>query len=678
MIANDWVIRILEHFKKGRQSRVEDDVVDMLKADRKIGLDALNELLQRLNGPRLKVILEAAMDDGGEDLIPLFIHALQREQNVLFQKSILFLYRNFEFYEARTALAEAATRLPASLKVETDRVLADFSARFRHLFYLEQWQQAKGDVRHVKHAGDAMLRHPHPAFRPVLHEELRSENSQESTIALQILHHQGDKETLEVLFGLLPGSFFQLESLQRLVHFLCRNRGKRALKLSAFMSELGRLLGWTSNAVKEAERNLNKVGADTFAHKILEELGLKGHQMEDVLKRVLVDAVSGRPLDDIRVNSLRRQHRQCQETHMTTLKNYFAAIGCIGRRHKVEGLLLKVQAFIPDDETNGGNQTFVIAFLDQYRSGEGLSFLLNCLAEDLPKNIRQSALEALRHHQVMPIPEVVRAIAERGDGTLKLKAEGLISQWEKTALRDIKAATSAGPKPVEETDIWIKGLSSDLRKVWTSTLRRLNLCYKDGLVKDKKALSQCLIALFQQNTMTGELLKIGLSLAGKIATPELVECLHEYQTNGDPTLAGFASNVLAHEHLDDKAGPIRSIFIIDDARMVVRSLTRQLEGSGLKIGCSSDTVDGLRALAMDHYDALLVDYHMPIMNGVQFLYQARKQAIAPPKIIVMTTSREDDVINDIRAHGVHDILHKPFRPDMLLQLLGVAAKKQAS
>ena len=75
-------------------------------------------------------------------------------------------------------------------------------------------------------------------------------------------------------------------------------------------------------------------------------------------------------------------------------------------------------------------------------------------------------------------------------------------------------------------------------------------------------------------------------------------------------------------------------------------------------------------------DVALVDWHMPVMNGYQFVCAAREQMPwRRMAIVMMTTENEHNEIVQALAVGATDYLIKPFTADTLshkLALLGLS------
>lgn len=109
------------------------------------------------------------------------------------------------------------------------------------------------------------------------------------------------------------------------------------------------------------------------------------------------------------------------------------------------------------------------------------------------------------------------------------------------------------------------------------------------------------------------------------------------------------------------------ILVVDDSTVVRLMLRRTLESIGHE---SIEAVDGKQALAMldQHKDIklALVDLNMPVMNGLEFITEARSRPEYKdfPMLIVTTEPFKPSIEKAIGA-GANDFLNKPFESSSL-------------
>lgn len=113
------------------------------------------------------------------------------------------------------------------------------------------------------------------------------------------------------------------------------------------------------------------------------------------------------------------------------------------------------------------------------------------------------------------------------------------------------------------------------------------------------------------------------------------------------------------------AGP--RILIVDDAPENVRLLTRILQRAGYTdvAGVSDPRLVHERVKA-DRPDLVIVDVHMPHVDGLSLLEQLAKTADHDIRFLVVTGDLDDRIGLEARLRGAHDVLLKPFKIDDVL------------
>ena len=119
--------------------------------------------------------------------------------------------------------------------------------------------------------------------------------------------------------------------------------------------------------------------------------------------------------------------------------------------------------------------------------------------------------------------------------------------------------------------------------------------------------------------------------------------------------------------------------VIDDSRAMRLILARTLTGLGFAVEQAEhgqEALDRLNAAA-ELPDVCLVDWNMPVMNGLDFITAVRKQrAWRQITLMMVTTESEHSQIVRALAAGAHEYVLKPFTPEAIadkLAMLGLAA-----
>lgn len=118
------------------------------------------------------------------------------------------------------------------------------------------------------------------------------------------------------------------------------------------------------------------------------------------------------------------------------------------------------------------------------------------------------------------------------------------------------------------------------------------------------------------------------------------------------------------------------VLIVDDSRFVRDYLRWLLEQKGIECEEAADGRAGMLQLYEGRpFDLALVDWNMPIMDGISMLRRMRSEGYSEVKVMMVTTESEDDYITQSLDAGANEYLMKPFDEAALtekLTLLGFA------
>ena len=113
--------------------------------------------------------------------------------------------------------------------------------------------------------------------------------------------------------------------------------------------------------------------------------------------------------------------------------------------------------------------------------------------------------------------------------------------------------------------------------------------------------------------------------------------------------------------------------VLDDSRAMRMVLVRLLKEKGWDVVEAGDGEEGLQQLAAGPTPQLaLVDWNMPVMNGLDFIRAVRKDPDYQDMTLVMvTTESEHSQVVRALAAGAHEYVFKPFTPEALLGKLSM-------
>jgi two-component system chemotaxis response regulator CheY len=114
--------------------------------------------------------------------------------------------------------------------------------------------------------------------------------------------------------------------------------------------------------------------------------------------------------------------------------------------------------------------------------------------------------------------------------------------------------------------------------------------------------------------------------------------------------------------------------VIDDSRAMRMILKRMIGKLDFE---STEAADGQEALdllaAMDEVPELaLIDWNMPVMNGLEFVTRCRADPrLRPMTLVMVSTESEHSQIVRALAAGAHEYVIKPFTENAMVEKLGL-------
>ncbi len=108
------------------------------------------------------------------------------------------------------------------------------------------------------------------------------------------------------------------------------------------------------------------------------------------------------------------------------------------------------------------------------------------------------------------------------------------------------------------------------------------------------------------------------------------------------------------------------ILIVDDEPRLLRVLRMGLPEHGFNVLTASNGQEALKILFDQHVDVVVTDVRMPVMDGVELIYEMERLGIKLP-VIVTTAHAEVDTAVKTLKHGACDYMRKPFSVDELVQ-----------
>lgn len=105
---------------------------------------------------------------------------------------------------------------------------------------------------------------------------------------------------------------------------------------------------------------------------------------------------------------------------------------------------------------------------------------------------------------------------------------------------------------------------------------------------------------------------------------------------------------------------MRRCLIVDDSSVVRKIARHYLEQLGYEVSEAGDGKEALDWCKSKTPEAILLDWHLPVMGAHEFLVALRKLGGRRPYIVYLTTENDFADISLAISQGVSEVLMKPF------------------
>lgn len=111
---------------------------------------------------------------------------------------------------------------------------------------------------------------------------------------------------------------------------------------------------------------------------------------------------------------------------------------------------------------------------------------------------------------------------------------------------------------------------------------------------------------------------------------------------------------------------VRTCLIVDDSRIIRKVARRIVEALGFEVDEAADGIEAQSHCAGLMPDVILLDWNMPVMDGLTFLRRLRATPGGErPKVLFCTIETAPDRIAEALAAGADDYVMKPFDSEIL-------------
>ena len=118
---------------------------------------------------------------------------------------------------------------------------------------------------------------------------------------------------------------------------------------------------------------------------------------------------------------------------------------------------------------------------------------------------------------------------------------------------------------------------------------------------------------------------------------------------------------------------MKTCLVVDDSRVIRKVARRILEELGFEVAEASDGADALSFCRTTMPDAILLDWHMPVMGGLEFLRRLRLEPGGEdPRVIFCSAETRLARIREALDQGAEEFIMKPFDADIVVGKLAQA------
>ena len=112
---------------------------------------------------------------------------------------------------------------------------------------------------------------------------------------------------------------------------------------------------------------------------------------------------------------------------------------------------------------------------------------------------------------------------------------------------------------------------------------------------------------------------------------------------------------------------IKTCLVVDDSRVVRMVARRILEANHFAVREAEDGACALTACRETMPDAVLLDWNMPVMDGITFLRELRRE-FGPdnPVVVFCTTESDMRFVEAAIEAGAQEYIMKPFDEEVIL------------
>ena|SRR3989337_1684413 len=112
----------------------------------------------------------------------------------------------------------------------------------------------------------------------------------------------------------------------------------------------------------------------------------------------------------------------------------------------------------------------------------------------------------------------------------------------------------------------------------------------------------------------------------------------------------------------------KRVLVIDDDYYVCETLSKLLKDEEMLVDFENNASDGVKKAIAERYEVIIVDVHMPGMDGISLL-PVLKEVSPLSKVILTSGDALVDVMNFHNNVYIQNFIQKPIQKETLLKII---------
>ena len=130
----------------------------------------------------------------------------------------------------------------------------------------------------------------------------------------------------------------------------------------------------------------------------------------------------------------------------------------------------------------------------------------------------------------------------------------------------------------------------------------------------------------------------------------------------------LVNEIINNIDVDLSSNKIYKVLVVEDNKINQMVTKKILDKNNFKSVMVDDGYAAIEAIGKEHFDVILMDINMPLINGFETTRLIRKKGFTTP-IIALTAFAKDEITEEALSVGINDILIKPFEASKLTKMI---------